>query len=81
MVAEHAPGLDLGSVTLSPRSFSLKAELAVCCVSHTETERERERERERVCVSVCVCVCVSGSPSEIAYAWKCFINLPHVGQM
>ena len=43
------PGLDLGSVTLSPRSFSLKAEHAVCSALHTETEC--------VCVSVCVCVC------------------------
>ena len=42
------PGLDLGSVTLSPRSFSLKAEHAVCSALHTETE----------CVCVCVCVCV-----------------------
>ena len=43
------PGLDLGSVTLSPRSFSLKAEHAVCSALHTETEGG--------CVSVCVCVC------------------------
>ena len=44
------PGLDLGSVTLSPRSCSLKAEHAVCSALHTETE----------CVCVCVCVCVCG---------------------